>query len=781
MNFTADQLYGLLPAILRIRDQESGEPLRGLLAVLAEQAGLVEEDIAGLYDNWFIETCDEWAVPYIGDLLQVRGLHRVSHATFSQRAWVANTLSYRRRKGTAAMLEQLARDTTGWPARAVEFFQLLATSQHYNHVRLDRPATADVRRMNAMDLVDTAFDSVAHSADVRHIESGRGRHNIPNVGLFLWRLQSYSIGETASAAGTPPLDFGSARAVMAPADGRYRFNPLGLDAPLFNPPQSEEVITHLADERNVPGILRRRALHDELEALRQAQVDGESPPPPVYFVASNRVLRVFVEMTAGAGFAEILPDKIAICNLADPPPPAVPPADWRRPADTEYVKRADGSKHVLPIAVAVDPQVGRIAFPAGISPNEVRVCYSHGFPGDVGGNPYFRLDSIDTSPDGSGTNADSPFRNPRVWQVGVSRTKPAVGAEQIFTSLNGAVKEWNQQGPGTVGVIAIMDSLSDAEDPGDPLPPIEIKEGAKLLIIAADWPAVERPDLPGVMERKAGDFVAQNVRAHYRGDFTLQGIAAEQADGSSNPGEMTVNGIWLEGRLSVADTVPDPEGGTLPGNLGTLNVVHCTLVPDKGGLVVSAANDRLSIAIQRSICGPIQLAKEVSALGLRDSIVDAGTGAAIDAMNAALAIDRCTVFGSVSVETVSASNSIFTAPLVAIRRQSGCVRFCYLADGSRTPRHFACQPDLALQDAPEAQEPSIRLRLTPQFTSIDYGHPAYAQLALSCARELREGAEDGSEMGVWSFLLEPQRLANLSTSLDEYLRFGLEAGTILVT
>ena len=68
------------------------------------------------------------------------------HATIrSPRAEVANTIGYRRRKGTAAMLEQLARDVTDWPARAVEFFEQLATTQYMNHVRLHAPATAPVR------------------------------------------------------------------------------------------------------------------------------------------------------------------------------------------------------------------------------------------------------------------------------------------------------------------------------------------------------------------------------------------------------------------------------------------------------------------------------------------------------------------------------------------------------------------------------------------------------------------------------------------------------------
>ena len=99
-----------------------------------------------LYDDQFIETCAGLG----------RAVHRRPHRLppaarrrrrrSRRRAPRSRTRSrYRRRKGTAPMLEQLARDVTGWPARAVEFFELLATTQYMNHVRPQAPATADLR------------------------------------------------------------------------------------------------------------------------------------------------------------------------------------------------------------------------------------------------------------------------------------------------------------------------------------------------------------------------------------------------------------------------------------------------------------------------------------------------------------------------------------------------------------------------------------------------------------------------------------------------------------
>src|SRR4029077_16014107 len=154
-----ERLYQLLPAVYRDRDADQKYPLQALLRVIAEQVNVVEDDVQQLYEDWFIETAEDWVVPYIADLI---GYHPVSDAgqageiTTSEgralnrvlipRREIANTIAYRRRKGTLALLEVLASDVAGWPARAVEFFKLLGWNQNYNHVHLDRAMTTDLRR-----------------------------------------------------------------------------------------------------------------------------------------------------------------------------------------------------------------------------------------------------------------------------------------------------------------------------------------------------------------------------------------------------------------------------------------------------------------------------------------------------------------------------------------------------------------------------------------------------------------------------------------------------------
>lgn len=261
-----DTLYQLLPAVYRLRDAAEGEPLRALLSVMQTELDRVHDDIEGLYDDWFIETGAEWVVPYIGDLLGVDPLHTVQSAgLYSTRAYVANTIRLRRRKGTAPVLEQLAFDVTGWRSRAVEFFERLTGTQHLNHVRLHALATASIKSAEALGRLGGPFGTETHTAEVRRIEPGRGRYNIPNIGLFLWRLQEYY---TTRAR---------VRAVADPADGRYTISPLGQDAPFFNRPQTETEVTHLAEEINVPAPLRRRAVYDDLEAHRAALISGATP------------------------------------------------------------------------------------------------------------------------------------------------------------------------------------------------------------------------------------------------------------------------------------------------------------------------------------------------------------------------------------------------------------------------------------------------------------------------------------------------------------------------
>ncbi len=724
--FYTEELYGLLPAIYRQRDAARGEPLKALITVLAEQGGAVEDNIRELYDDWFIETCAEWTVPYIGDLLGVRGLREIDADTpFTRRALVANTLRYRRRKGTAAVLEQLAFDASGWRAGAVEFFQQLQATQYLNHIRGRALRTPDLRHSDALELIGSAFDGAARSVDMRRIASGRGRYNIANVGLFLWRLQSLRLLRAQlHQAGDPQ---------------RFHIHPLAIDAALFNSPQTESDLQENTGEHHVPVAVRRRPLYRELEQRRRALVQG-TEPQYLYFDnrADARAAQVFELYLDGEA---VPPERLMVCELST----------WRTPADSRNYERrnADGTTTAvaMPISAAVDPVLGRVTLAPAQAGRQPRLTYSYGFPGDLGGGPYDRQASIDAA----FAAAD--------WQIGVSGELPALGAEVVNT-LGEAVSAWNSQPDGTVGIIAVMDS-SNYEETLSGAARIRIGAGSRLLIVAGDWPQRPAADAPpGTLIRRRGEVDADNRRPWLRGDIEVEGSAAP---GSPTPGGLLLNGLSIEGDLSVRE-----------GHLGELSLLHSTAVPQLSQLRVDAGNNRLRIDLQRSICGQISIAADIDALHITDSIVQAAV--AVDAARTPVTICSSTLLGDIDVLQLNASDTVFTEPVNVARRQQGCVRYSVLPSASLTPRRFRCQPDLALAEATVADSAQVRARLRPTFTSTRYGNAAYAQLADGCTAEIKTGAEDGAEMGVYHFLQQPQRLDNLRAAIDGYLRFGLEAG-----
>ncbi|HTN47556.1 MAG TPA: hypothetical protein VL098_14490 [Flavipsychrobacter sp.] len=772
MSTTGKNMFELLPAIYRIRDTETGSQLKAFFDILEREANVTENNITQLYKNWFIETCEEWVVPYIGDLLGVRGLHTINNSSaVSQRAYVANTLSYRRRKGIAPVLEQLALDVSGWRAHAVEFFDLLATTQFMNHIRLHRTVTPDMRKMNQLDLTNTPFDTLAHTADMRHISSGRGKYNIPNLGVFVWRLQSY------------PVIYSEARKVNCEApstDHYYTFDPTGTNQQLFNRPQTESAITNLSTEINLPAALRRRALFDELEARRHAIVNNE-PIRYEYFdnrpvtegdVTSNR--RSILEVFANNSVIPVPPEEMLICNLEKCCTPEKNRTYKRLKNDGTY------EDVTLPITVSVDPVCGRFVFSDTAAITMARVSYSYGFSGDTAAGVYNRQTSL-----------TAMLQTENLWHAGVSKTITAIQGESIFTTLKDAVNTWNNRPDGETGLITIMDSASYFEDID-----ILIKRKSKLLIVAANW--LEKPDNedPNVLKRYPGDIACDSLRPHICGKVTVKGKVEKQANvadfESREGGELELNGLWIEGKLAV-----------LKGNLGALKINHTTISPTAGTLDIgigvpdAVSNQWLQLEIQRAIVGAINVKNTpLSGITIIESIVDNAKNYALQAEKTDVKISNATFFGKVLVKSLEAENSIFNDLLQVIRRQAGCIRFSFVSQASETPRKFRCQPELEINLAIAKEEEEngtvtatereairklVSGRLVPVFTSQHFGHHAYAQLSYTCPEQIANGADNGSEMGAFCYLQQPQRTANIRIALDEYLPLGLESGVFFVT
>src|SRR4030095_7543298 len=238
MYWTKKQLLAHLPYVYRERDAEIAArdglaegPLSSLLGAIAIQIGAVEESIEQLYDNWFVETCQPWVLPYIAELLGINRLPSTSFAVFKPRAFIANAMAGRRRKGTPGMLQQLARDSTGWNAHVVEYFQHLAQFQHLNRYRPAEFLVPDLRNPNALERLSSPFTSTNRLPEIGNIDGPYpGRFNIPNIGIHLWPLIALTPPASARFAIEARPD------VQAATAANWYLHPLGVPAPLFNRP-----------------------------------------------------------------------------------------------------------------------------------------------------------------------------------------------------------------------------------------------------------------------------------------------------------------------------------------------------------------------------------------------------------------------------------------------------------------------------------------------------------------------------------------------------------------
>ena len=365
MSLDVERLYALLPAIHRIRDAAQGGPLRDLVVLFARELEALEEDVEQLYDDQFIETCSSWVVPYIGDLIGYRPLSGIDADVSAPRAEVANTIAYRRRKGTALMLEQLARDLSGWPAHVTEFFEQLATTQYMKHLRPHALATTHLRSQAAMRALGGAFNTSAHTPDMRqpqaNAERGGGRYNIPNIGIFLWRLWHQPL------TGIP--------LVPHPGDAsgtRFRLNPLGADLALFRRPRSEDSIATLSTPAHVAAPLDVRSMAAAVRATQALPLaDRATVEDDDYGSGESLVL-----LRPGPEPDQWQPvpvSDIVIADLRD-----VGGGDWAHQATIP-----DGR-------IAIDPERGRVVLGAGIE-GPLRASFHHGFARWIGGGEYERV------------------------------------------------------------------------------------------------------------------------------------------------------------------------------------------------------------------------------------------------------------------------------------------------------------------------------------------------------------------------------------------------------
>jgi uncharacterized Zn-binding protein involved in type VI secretion len=719
MSLTAEQLFALLPAVYRTRDAANGGPLQALFAVIAEQSTIVQENILRLYDDQFIETCSQWVIPYIGDLIGYNSVYEIASATVSSRAEVANTIGYRRRKGTQLALEQVAMDVSGRTAKVVEFFKWLITTESMRDVRPQHGSTVNLRCIGALDRFDTPFDRESRTIDVRRIAPrvrnvsdpdpapleialhGAGRFNIPDIGIYLWRWKSFAV------TNAPAFPVGG---------GRYLFSPLGQNMPLFSRPAIRSSFSSLTTRADVPEPIDRYEFRKQLNAFYGS---GKS----VALVADGTPIDV---------------SQIVCANLADQP-------------GGEWCNVTSGK-------IAIDPELGRIQFAADLPlPESLRLTYAYGFPAEIGGGPYDRSPNLQLPPP-----AQANFY--------------AVVGSVPTPTLEAAVAQWNARGAGTIGLIILPDFESFSIDLTG-ANAIQLPPQSQLSIVAAQThPAIASTDIS-----------YNDACVTLTGDIEVSGVAGPPpTDATASAGQLLLSGVWIAGQLRIA------------GETSIVQLADCTLVPGLGltragdpiapgdpSIIVTAVEASLSLV--RVIAGPVA-AVDGGSTRICSSIIDATSpcciayaGSDLAAVGADLHIEDSTVIGKVRTRTMLlASNTIFcarrgrrdpwAAALWCSRRQTGCMRFCFVPSDAITPQRYECLPP----------DPASEAALDPKFITLRFGQPSYALLSGDVPLAIWQGADNGSQIGVYNAIQETEAVRNVQLRAPEYLPFGLESGVFLI-
>jgi len=810
------KLWSLVPEVYRSEDSlalDEPGPLRELLERMAVQVAVVRRSLDRLWEDQSIETCDDWVIPYIAALVDTNLVPAMDAR--GQRLDVANTINYRRRKGTLGLVEQLAADVTGWECRAVEFFRRLARRRHGLDPEIGRPADsddpgaarrlqlaeglvglltstsaggwADLRAAAGAAATGTAFDELHHRVDVRRGVGALGWYGIHKIGLFLWRSQSIGVERATPVP-------------VAGCPGHFAFDPTGRQIALWQvddrPPEGYGERWRPLAEWQVPGPLSQ-LVYDAVRAAR------ETPPP------------------AGAWpdpLAELWPGSLSVS-----------PTGAGSPLDEQDVQ--------------VWPEVGRFEVTAG---SQVEVGYHYGLFSHIGAGPYDRrrtgvATAADPLPvtrvDGGSAvdlrNALAALPDTGTVVVTDGLTSTAVAdvdpiedvvvraADESRTVIRLAATDdpWVFQGstaPGSAdarlrleGVlfsgqdIVLRGGFADVVlscctlDPGtsgglrEPPAIWDSAVDGRELRATRLWIegtvrtlTIDRCILGPVRTREGG--VVETIDAS---DSVVQGLPSTEGDVFAATDVFDADGIfrllrhrrdalttWLAAQLGAtaaaavtahADHTPvaDADLAALVADLNTLiagasiwDPARFADRPISADAVAEAESGPTGPALQRS---NRRLVAEAFPTELHDAALATSSGLT--------RLSRCTILGPGYVHRIECSESILDDVVLAGDAQDGCVRFSAWSTGSVLPRKYE-----SVRVAPRA----------PLFVTRRFGESGYAQLAggadtailassTAGPPSIRTGSHDGSELGVFCRDAAAVKERSLQIKLDEFLPVGL--------
>ena len=738
--YYADKLWNLLPAIYRTLDTDAYDtngPLREIVNRIGAQAAVVRRSIDRLWEDQSIESCDDWVISYIGNLLATNLVSSLDAR--GQRLDVANTIYYRRRKGTVAILEEIAYDITGWEARAVEFFRRLGRTRHSLDPPINVPGDsaadngaletaqgltgawtstmiggwADLRNVygasqaqspniiSARGKAPSAFDEYFHTADVRAGSGRSGWYNIAKLGVFLWRLQSFAVNQTM------PVQNGNC----------YTFDPTGRQIPLFaasSRPLGDTWVSpqewQLPTPISTPLLKTCLANPGTVELYASIDPDG--------FTLQSNSLGIF---TKPGSFYELI-NVSRITALNEIPEPA----------------------H----QILIIPESG--LFETLQPPNApVTVTYQYGFSAPMGAGCYDRR---------------------VIGQTPAQMPSPVI-------NINGGGNALELLGPiGATGTLSLNDSLTYTAA-------VKTSNIQQVTIVAQNQ---QRPviRLGASLQGNTPEWILNGNG----GSLALDGLLFSGGDivltGTFTTVTITCCTLDPGNAANEVGTDPVPQ----PSVLFAQSIDGRDLVPTT--LWIEGEINQL--VIDRCILGPVRIRNngEVETLTMTNTIVQAiptSSGAPTstpgpNSEDLALAftigvtnLSRCTILGPAYLHQLNTSECILDDLVVVENNQIGCVRFSAWSEGSVIPRQYQ---SVMIQDK------------APLFTSRAFGQPGFAQLLenadstiLSGANgaTITAGAVDGSEMGAFASLKNPIKANSLLIKYQEYMPLGLNPILINVT
>lgn len=785
--------YQRLPEIYHIKDGEQSPPdqLRAYLDIMDDINARVRDNVEQLYHDFFIETCDDWVIPYIADLL---GTSHLSGDPHDLRADVARTVHHRRRKGTLGAIESLTFSLTGWAAHTVEFFERVSWNQHLNHQRPDRGGqppipinieqlqhisgavrggTVNLRDAALLSFLNGPFDSFAHLVDTKPLELGQQRINLPNLGIFLWRLQDYTLPVIKPQALLQPVPAAVADIVTGSNPASHviemDIHPLQQPMVLFNThrydPNAEP--PNLTHPDAVPGPMpRARLTQDSVSGNPQAYValdffDTSFPGAPGEdHVGLVIHIPVEFEINANSLFGGWRIRGANLCAWTQGINPAL--QENEIVIDSEHGRLLVG----LDGAGLGNAAMTRLLDGLYVSPT---YAFSGSSLGSVGAQPIARENAplsalrIDFETDQNGAPAPNgsalisvlasldTLAEPRVIEIQDSRTYDL----DIATVA----------GVGSDGVRRFL----------TPRRSLTIRAASgQRPIIRLIRPLAFRPDVISVATQ--GEMENLNV--------TLEGlyITWDQTSAEFGPTTALIEQAALN-QLNIVSCTLDP------GNQRTLDDVRQPVryafeFPNDFRITDAAEQDAFEqiphINIQRSICGPMAVAENYK-LSLIDSIVDAQVEPGIDPAPLTvhdpvnpetdwgpdLEVDGMTCFGRMRVTSANGQGGIWTQRLEVHDNQNGCIKFSYFSgDADRLPQHQACVYGSLTYLA---------------FVSRTFGEAAYAQLDICSDRKILEQGPERDAMGAFGFLLNTHKWKNLNIRYREFVPVGVNPVIIPVT